>query len=108
MPSVIPQFAGPPGGDDAHVPSICPAATVQAPVQQLAAVEHASPGCPQNEEGAHAPPLHRPEQHAASDVHVLPRVEHAAFRAAQWPVTQLWLQQSPFVEHAPLSLVHAG
>jgi hypothetical protein len=43
-PSCRPQLAGPPGDDVAHVPSVCPAAVVQTPVQQSALVAHASPG----------------------------------------------------------------
>jgi hypothetical protein len=49
MPSSIPQFAGPPGPDAVHVPSVCPVATWQTPVQQSVPVAHDSPGCPQKD-----------------------------------------------------------
>ena len=49
-PSTSPQLAGPPGDDASHVPNVCPEALVQAPVQQSAAAEQASPGWPQNED----------------------------------------------------------
>jgi hypothetical protein len=43
-PSTSPQLAGPPGDEAAQVPSACPAAFVQPPVQQSASIEQASPG----------------------------------------------------------------
>jgi hypothetical protein len=43
-PSWSPQFAGPPGDEAAHVPSVCPDATVQPPVQQSAPTAQESPG----------------------------------------------------------------
>ena len=49
MPSTIPQLAGPPGPDAEHVPSVCPVATLQTPVQQSEPVAHDSPACPQKE-----------------------------------------------------------
>ena len=49
-PSTRPQFAGPPGGEVAQVPKVCPDAFVQVPVQQSVPAEHASPAWPQNED----------------------------------------------------------
>jgi hypothetical protein len=50
-PSTTPQLAGPLGGEAPQVPSVCADATVHVPVQQSAAVAHASPAWPQKEEG---------------------------------------------------------
>jgi hypothetical protein len=63
IPSVSPQFAAPPGGVAEHVPIAAPVATEHDPVQQSPAVEHASPGWPQNDDAWHVPEAHRPEQH---------------------------------------------
>jgi hypothetical protein len=63
-PSESPQLAGPPGGVAPHVPSDWFAAFAQVPVQQSPFEEHASPGCPQNDEAWHVPLLAQsPEQH---------------------------------------------
>jgi hypothetical protein len=88
-PSVSPQLAGPPGGVAAHVPSDWFAAFVHVPVQQSPFAEHASPGCPQNDEAWHVPLLAQsPEQHWALAVHWLPTVLQVALRAAHIPLAQ--------------------
>jgi hypothetical protein len=107
-PSTTPQFAGPLGGVAPHVPSVDPAATVHADVQQSDPVEHASPACPQNDDAWHVPFQQRFEQQSVLAVHWLPSVLHVAFSGAHAPATQLWLQQLPFDPQAPWSDVHAG
>jgi hypothetical protein len=62
-PSCRLQFAGPPGDDDAHVPSVCAAVFVHVPVQQSVPAVQASPGCPQKEDAWHVPLVHSCEQH---------------------------------------------
>jgi len=54
-PSTIPQLAGPPGGDVAHVPRVCPVAIVHWPLQQLAPVAHESPPWPQKDDAWQVP-----------------------------------------------------
>jgi hypothetical protein len=108
MPSVSPQLAGPLGGEVAQVPRVCPAATVQTPVQQLPPTAHESPGWMQNEEDWHVPPVQKAEQHWALDVHPLPRVMQLVFKAPHLPEAHARLQQSPLTVHGCPSEVHAG
>jgi hypothetical protein len=107
-PSCKPQLAGPPGDDAAHVPSVCPAALVQVPVQQSVAAAQASPGCPQNDDDWQLPPAHNCEQHSVFEAHALPSVLQLALSDAHFPAVQFWLQQSAFAEHAWLSAPHDG
>ena len=83
-PSAKPQFAGPLGGDVAHVPSDCPFALAHAPVQQSVPAEHASPGCPQKDEDWHPPPEHSEEQHSPFDAHAFPSVLQAVLSDAHF------------------------
>src|ERR1019366_6327379 len=48
------------------------------------------------------------EQQSLPAAQALPRVLHVALRDAHAPVTQLWLQHSPFAVHAVWSEPHAG
>jgi hypothetical protein len=107
-PSASPQFAAPAGGAAEQVPSAAPEAIVHEPAQQSAPVEQASPACPQKDDAWHVPAAHRFEQHCALAVHELPSVKHVALRAAHFPATQLWLQQSEPTVQGPVSEVHAG
>jgi hypothetical protein len=101
-------LAGPLGAEAAHVPSVCPAALVHAPVQQSVPVEHESPGWTQKDEAWHVPLAQRPEQQSPLDAHGSPSVLHIVLSAAHLPPTQLWLQQFPLDAHARPSPVHAG
>jgi hypothetical protein len=108
-PSAKPQFAGPGGGLRAHVPRVWPAFTTHVPVQQPALTEHASPGCPQNDDDWHVPLLaQKREQHCAAEVQGLPIVEHVELRAVHLPPVHVWLQQTPLAAHATPSGVHEG
>jgi hypothetical protein len=108
-PSCMPQFAGPPGDDVAHVPRVCPAAVLQMPVQQLAPLAHESPGCPQKDDGWHAPFAHSIEQQSALPPHWLPSVLHPPLlRDTHIPLVQVWLQQSPLPVQGFPSDVQAG
>jgi hypothetical protein len=70
------------------MPTVCPAANVHTPVQQLAPAEQASPGCAQNEDGWQVPPAHLPEQHSPLDVQALPNVLQAGLRGTHVPPVQ--------------------
>jgi hypothetical protein len=107
-PSTRPQFAGPAGAEAAHVPTLLPAATVHAPVQQSDPDAHASPGCEQNDEGWHEPALQRPEQQSEFALQALPSVRQLELSAAQVPPLQVWLQHEPLPVHGWPSAMHAG
>jgi hypothetical protein len=107
-PSTTPQLAGPLGGLTPHVPRVAPTAIVHVPVQQSEAPAQASPACPQNDEAWHVPFEQSDEQQSLPAAQALPRVLHVALRDAHAPVTQLWLQHSPFAVHAVWSEPHAG
>jgi len=95
-PSARPQFAGPEGGDAAHVPSVCPAAFVHIPVQQSVPAAHESFGWEQKDDAWQVPLVaQRCEQHWAPDVHALPTVAQVELKGAHVPATQFWLQQPP-------------
>jgi hypothetical protein len=70
------------------VPTICPAAIVHPPVQQLALAEQTSPGCPQKEDGWHVPLAHLPEQHSLPDTQELPSVLQEVLSGAHVPPMQ--------------------
>jgi hypothetical protein len=104
----MPQFAGPPGEEVAHVPIVCPAAVLQMPVQQLAPVAHESPGCPQKDEGWQAPFAQSIEQQSALPPHWLPSVLHEVFSDVHIPLVHVWLQQLPLAWQGFPSEVQAG
>jgi hypothetical protein len=105
----MPQLAGPLGAEPAHVPIVCPAAMVHAPVQQSPLFAQASPGCTQNDDAWQVPPEQRPEQHEALDVHALPIVLHVVLSGVHvWLVPHVWLQHWPFDVHGRLSEAQAG
>ena len=66
-----------------------PGAMVRVPVQQSVPVEHASPGCPQNDDAWHVPFEQRFEQQSAPVAHWVPSVLHTLFSGAHVPPTQL-------------------
>jgi hypothetical protein len=101
-------LAGPPGDDVAHVPSVCPVATLQTPVQQSALLAHESPGWPQNEDGWQTPVTHRLEQHSLLPLHWFPSVLHMPLSEVHVPLVHVWLQQSPLTVHGFPSDVHVG
>ena len=107
-PSTIPQLAGPLGAFAAQVPSVCPVAMVQVPVQQSEPEAHASPACPQKDAAWQVPPLQSEEQHCAPDVQPLPSVLQVALSVAHLPPVHVWLQQSPLTVQASPSEVQAG
>jgi hypothetical protein len=107
-PSTTPQLAAPEGGVVLQVPRAAPPALVHAPVQQSEPVAQLSPPWPQNDDGWHAPLLHRPEQHCVPEEHALPTVLQVVLSGAQAPPVHIWLQQLPLVAQGPWSEVHWG
>jgi hypothetical protein len=106
-PSGIWQLAEPLGGGP-HVPSVCPDATLQVPVQQSLAVWQASPCCTQNEEAWQVPPLQYPEQQSPATAQALPSVLQPGLSVAHAPLVHVPLQHWAFAVHAALSAAHAG
>jgi hypothetical protein len=108
-PSTIPQFAGPPGGDEEHVPIFWPLATVQVPVQQSVPLAHESPAWPQNDEAWQVPLEQSPEQHCEAWVQALPSVLQVVLSGVQVPLApHVWPQHWPLLEHASLSETQGG
>jgi hypothetical protein len=101
-PSGIWQFAGPVGGGP-QVPSVWPIATLQMPPQQSAPEWHASPCCPQKDDGWQVPPAQSPEQQSAPEVHALPSVLQPVLSGAHLPAVHVPLQHWLLAAHALLS-----
>src|SRR5262245_56368565 len=91
-----------------QIPSVAPAALLQAPPQHSRSCEHASPACVQNDTCAlHKPFWHKAEQHSEFPAHALPDVLHDGLSGAHVPPLQLELQHCVDVEQACPSAVHA-
>jgi hypothetical protein len=89
-PSAAEQF--PPNANWPQVPTLAPVGIVQVPTQQSPLVWHASPVCPQNDEGWQMLPLQNPEQQALLAVQALPSVLQVGLSAAHLPLVQVPLQ----------------
>jgi hypothetical protein len=82
---------------------------VQSPVQQSLFCAQMSPVCPQYEGCAQTPFWQKFEQQSLPTVHGLPSVLHDVESGVQVPFDpHVWLQQSEFFVHAPLSLVQVA
>jgi hypothetical protein len=76
-----------------------PEARLHTPVQQSPFWEQASPAWPHHDDGWHAPPAQRFEQHAASLWQALPSVEQLAGSGVHLPPPHVRLQHCPFAVH---------